>query len=636
MKTTRPRPVAHRYSRWGRLALGRHKTLGSVALALALSCGAPTLAQAAGPREDVKTAYDQARDQFNNLDLEAARATLEAALARAQGEGLTGDPALAPLHAMRAGIVYSATGDRGQTLAALGDAVRADYNVTLPIELRSQELQSMLDEARSGAERPSTDAIVHTPPSATAGADIFFEALVNTQVPDNSQVVLYWRSAGSDAEYSSLYMDLFGNLGTATIAAAEHGDQDIEYFFYAFDQNQQALANKGDRENPLTLALGGVAAGEPGTADDGGGGDEGGGDDEGKKDDDPKKPKGKSGLPRVFINLGVGTGFGIARGEAELTFQQYTPGTPGSPYTTREQACAIERWFAAGAPLASNNQEFLTHLQNIQSALDVLPSNADAMTLATAYNSDYCNRHHPVSTGLASAPFHIAPEIGIRVGQKIVLSLYSRLQVVTGSRVEGDDPGKELTASYMEDVRSPNPAGVRRKHPFSWSIGAKFKYFFGKDDKKFRLFGGGFAGYGFARLRVPMGFSNDRNGNSVPDTQEVGLTGALDQNMQIIPSTCVPVWPYNQGCDPGSGDVNNPSVGDLDRQLAQSVRQSTSSTDERVDTVKIGPGFVGVLFGFNYQLHKNFAVFAELDVGGWFPDTGSLLFDVNVGPAITF
>src|SRR5690606_22815962 len=154
---------------------------------------------------------------------------------------------------------------------------------------------------------------------------------------------------------------------------------------------------------------------------------------------------------------------------------------------------------------------------------------------------------------------------------------------------------------------------------------------FGKDDRKFRLFAGGFAGGGFSRLRVPMGFSNDRNGNSVPDSQEVPLSGSLDPSTGlIIPETCVPVWPYNNGCAPRSGDLNNPSPGDAEDLLTGAVRTNTKSSDERVDTVTIGPGFVGALFGFNYQLHKNFSLFAELGVGVWFPNTSSALIDLSL------
>jgi hypothetical protein len=621
--------VPRSMSRRGGAGGSRHGR--SALLALALTFGWATVVQGAAPRDDAKSAYQHAVSQFNDLDLDQARSTLETALSRAQGDGLGGDPVLAPLHALRAGIVYSATGDRGQTLAALTDAVRADYNVTLPIELRSQELQSLLDEARSKVDRPSTDAIVHATPGATPGQDVVFEALVNTQVPDNSTVVLYYRKVGSDAEFESTYMDVFGNLATATVPASKHGDSDLEYFFYAFDPSQKDLAHKGDRERPLTLTMGG--AGEPGGAGVTGTGSGDGGTKTG--DAKPgKTPASASSLPRFFINIGLGTGFGIARGTADYTYQQYTPGSAGSLYGAREQACAIERWQAAGAPLAGDPNEFQSNLAAVQGAgMNVLPT--DVGTLAGAYDADYCSARHPVSTGFASAPFHIAPEFGFRIGRAFVLSVYTRLQVVTGAFIETDDPSKDLNSSFAEDVRSPNPEGVRYRVPFTWAVGVKGKYFFGKDERKFRLFAGGFAGGGFTRLRVPMGFSNDRNGNSVPDSQEVPLSGTIDPvTGLIIPETCVPVWPYNAGCAGRTGDPSGP--GEMEDALTQAVRTSTPSSDERIDTVTIGPGFVGALFGFHYQLHKNFALFAELGVGVWFPNTSSALFDLSLGPAITF
>jgi hypothetical protein len=256
----------------------------------------------------------------------------------------------------------------------------------------------------------------------------------------------------------------------------------------------------------------------------------------------------------------------------------------------------------------------------------------DPAMLVGAYDASYCSARHPVSTGFASAPFHIAPEFGVRIGRAFVLSVYSRLQVVTGSFIETDDPTKSLTDSFNQDVRSANPEGVRHRVPFTWAVGVKGKYFFGKDDRKFRLFAGGFAGGGMSRLRVPMGFSNDRNGNSVPDGQEAALTGSVDPSTGfIIPETCQAVWPYNRGCMPEGN-----AEGDQDRALALAVQTNTGSSDERVDTVTIGPGFAGALFGFHYQLHKNFALFAELGVGVWFPNTSSALFDLSLGPAITF
>jgi hypothetical protein len=598
-----------------------------LAAGLLLWTALPGEAQA-GPRDDVRGAYDQAKEQFNNLELDQALATLDAAVARAEGAGIASDPTLGPLHVLRGGIIFSNTGNRAQALAAFKQAVAADYNSTLPIELRSPDLQKLLEEARRGTTRPSNDAIVHTAPVYGRGGDVEIAAQANVPLPDGAQLVLYWRKAGDTAEFTGVSMTTFGNFGTATITASEHGDAGIEYFIYAFDANgSTTLANRGDKEHPLVIQPSGdaaVVAAAGGTTKPGDNG----------KPEEPKKPKknkGKSKLPRVFINLGFGTGAGIARGTAELTYQQFTPGPGSTSYQTREQACAVARWYAAEAPLP-NQVEFGRQL-----AQDIAPINGGAALpgsvgdLTAAYDPGYCGQRHPVTTGLASAPFHIAPEVGVRVSNRIVLSLFARLQVVTGSKVFTEDPGKAATDSFNEDVRSPNPEGFRRKPPFTWAIGLKFKYFFGKEDKKFRVFAGGFAGYGHSRLRVNMGFTNDRNGNSVPDAIDIGYSGPAGPSGTVDVSDCVVVWPYNSGCIP----PDDPA-GVADRDLATRVATSTSSNDIRIDTVKIGPGFVGGLVGFNYQLVEHFALFAEFDVGVWFPKTSSALFDLTVGPVITF
>jgi len=221
-----------------------------------------------------------------------------------------------------------------------------------------------------------------------------------------------------------------------------------------------------------------------------------------------------------------------------------------------------------------------------------------------------------------------------------VLGVFARLQVVTGSKVyRGDDPtaSKPFTESFANmygsdnpfDPTSPTPGvivppqGDQQKPPFSWAVGLKAKYFLGKDEKKFRPFVGGFAGFGRARLRVPMGFANDHSGNSIPDDQEIGCDGTIDP-VTLVPDCTVAVWPYNRATT---------DQDDWDRAVG--IQQAADGT-QRIDTIAIGQGFVGALFGFNFQLHKNFSIFAELDAGLWFPNTTSGLFDLSVGPAITF
>ena len=600
------------------------RTIGTVrrwlvALAIVLVGWLAPAVALAGPREDLGNAHIDAAVQLDNIDLEGALATLDAAIVAALDAGLAGDPSLAKMYTMRAGIVWSLTADRAATLESCIEAVKSDYNATPPIELASDELTQICNEARAGIARPTAE-VVHTPPTGTPHEDIEFVATANTVMPPGSTLVMYWRPAGSEAEHTGVEMvgDGEGNWGAVTLEVAAHEGKDIEYFFYAFDQNQGTLVHRGDKTNPLILEMDEHTATNATTVDE--------------EPEEAKRPKAKSSLPRVFINLGVGTGLGVAHGTAELTYLQYRPAVPGVSYTSAEQACAAERWYAAGGPLASDVATFQQHLAQME-LLGATPytagDEAARASFAQAYNPRNCDQRHPVSTGVAVAPLHLSPEIGVRVGRALVLSVYGRLQVLTGSRVFGDDITVDRATSFETNARAVVPRAFRQRPPFTWAIGAKAKYFFGKDDRKLRVFAGGFAGYGQARLRVPMSFANDRNGNSVPDSEETALSGPRQPDGAVAPATCVPVWPYHNGCvDDAEGEAT--------RSVAEDIDLGTPAGEERIDTVVIGPVMLGALLGVNLQLHQNFGLFAEANLGLWLPDTTSALLDLSVGPVLTF
>jgi hypothetical protein len=563
---------------------------------------APSLAWA-GPREDMKAAYDQALAQANELEYDAALATINGAISTAEGSGAGQDPVLASLYVLRAALAFSLEGKKGKDkiVADLQRALTLNYYVVVPVEMRSDDLSKYLDQARKAVGAGPGQPITHSSPKAACGDTVQIEALLG--VPDGGQAALYWRKAGSGGEFVGAEMPVFSNVAEAKIPATDHGDADIEYFIFAFDASSNPVANLGTQDQPLLLTQGCVKEPEPEPEP------------EPKPDDGKKKPKGgPSSLPRAWINIGIGTGLGVATGTAENTYRQFFP-RGNQAYGAAEAGCAIARWTAGNGDVqALTAAELGAAFQTYGN-----PDLVDEM-MAT-YDAESCAERHPVSTGMAIAPFHVAPEVSFRLGKRISLGLFSRLQVVTGAKAFREDPTKNLDASFAEDVRSPDPQGVKQKIKFSWTIGVKFKYFLGKDEKKFRPFVGAFAGYGTARLRVDMGFSNDRNGNSVPDALEIGSDSVTQDD-------CFPVWPYNNSCD-------NNATGDGDDLLAVNVSQAADKAN-RVDVVRLGSGFIGALVGFNYQIVKNFAFFGELGIGVWFPNTTSVLFDFTVGPAITF
>jgi hypothetical protein len=562
----------------------------------------PTLAHA-GPRDDMKAAYDKALADANNLEYDAALGTINGAIAAAESSGNKDDPVLASLYLLRAGLTFSAEGHaaKDRILADLESAVKLNYYVVVPVELESDDLRKYMQEARQRTGASAPQPITLRDPVQSCGAPLHFEVLLS--VPDGGTAALYWRKVGSEAEFAGAEMPAFSNVAEVDIPAAEHGDASVEYFIYAFDAASNPVANLGLQEQPLTLEQSCDAAVVGPTGD--------GTTPEVEPDKPPKEP---SALPRVWINIGLGTGFGIARVEAENTYSQYFPRGPEA-YGPAQAGCAIARWVAGDGDVTSLTAAELSQAFSLYGAAGT----QDAMI--AAYDADTCAERHAVSTGFAPAPFHIAPEVSFRLGKRISLGVFSRLQIVSGAKVFRDDPNKDLATSFATDIRSIDPQGIKQKIAFSWAVGAKFKYFLGKETAKLRPFVGAFAGYGHTRLRVDMGFSNDRNGNSVPDTLEIG--GDVD----LTGSGCYPVWPYNGSCsDPQTGG---------DNLLAATVAQNADSAN-RIDVVRIGPVFFGALVGFNYQIVKNFALFGELQIGGWLPNHSSMLIDLSVGPSITF
>lgn len=612
-----------------------------LAMSIGLLAGSPSTASAS-PREDMRQSYAMALDQFNNLDYPAAKATIDGAIDGAQSSGAGEDPVLASLYVLRAALLYSEEGDvaRARILQALQRAAALNYYVIIPVEVRSEELTAFLNEARAAAGGSPPDPITHSFPDEACGADLLFEALLG--VPDGGQAALYWRQEGS-ADYAAIQMEVFSNVASATIRASEHGDANIEYIIAAFDSANQNVANLGTQDAPLKLpqdcTVAVVGDGDAGDGDAGDGdGDDGGEDTKEKK----KKPSGDSDRPKVWINLGLGTGFGIARGAVDLTYSQMRPQPLDYLYGDAQGACAVARFVTnPGDELAPTGVLYGADPANpvAGSAFSAFAPTGKAAAYGLAYNEEACAERHPVTTGIAPAPFHIEPEVAFRIGDKVILGVFGRLQIVTGSDVEAPanpnvgDPGNEAGGGrYWESARAGLaadgmtpvlPAAAKLKHGFTFAAGLKFKYLLGKEGGKLRPYVGAYAGGGQSRLRVDLGFGQDRNGNSVPDNEEVGADAS-----DSIGTNCQPVWPYTSACEdqPGTGD----------NALAQAVAAKSGATGNRIDTVTIGPVFAGALVGFNLQLAKHFGLYGEAQVGGWFPTTGSLLIDLNFGPQITF
>lgn len=587
----------------GRIVLGGLGRLGGLAMLTTLALAGLTPTQAwAGPRDDMKAAYDNALVQANNLEYDAALGILNASISAAESGGNANDPVLASLYMLRAALTFSAQGHGAapQILADLKRAVSLNYYVVVPIEMRSDDLAAYMQQARSTSGAATPEPITLRPPEPACGAPLHVEVLLS--VPDGGQAALYWRKAGSSSEFVGAEMPTFSNVAEVDIPADQHGDANIEYFIYAFDASGNPAANLGLQDSPMTLEQS-CAAEEP--------------EEPVVVEEEVKKPKGKATLPRVWISLGIGTGFGIASGTAENTYRQFFP-RGAQEYGPAESGCAIARWVAGTRDVSD-----VPGAELVQ-AFDTFGAPGTTASMMAAFNPDECAEHHPVSTGFASSGLHLAPELSFRLGKRVSLGLFARIQLLTGNKLFRDDPSKPLQQSFIEDVSSEAPTGVKQRllgPRATIAGGVKVRVFLGKEHWKLRPFVGGYGGGGIARLRVNMGFANDRNGNSVPDNQEIGFD-------TDVSGACYPVWPYNNACTGANMMVDN--------NKAAAVSTAPGSADSRIDVVRIGPVFLGALVGFNYQIVKHFALFGEIGVGGWFPGQSSMLIDISVGPSLTF
>ena len=93
--------------------------------------------------EQWREAYREARAHVDALDLEAAIASVDAALDVAAAEGHAEDPTLAPLLALKAAVMVALGADASASLPVLRKAVTLDYGVSAPVELRSAEFEAL-------------------------------------------------------------------------------------------------------------------------------------------------------------------------------------------------------------------------------------------------------------------------------------------------------------------------------------------------------------------------------------------------------------------------------------------------------------------------------------------------------------
>jgi hypothetical protein len=275
----------------------------------------------------------EAMENYDLLDIDAAKKQLNEALILAKKNNLEDDPIMAKVH-LHLGIVNFA-GFKDAEAAKLNfiDAVRLDPDIQIGVGYKTAEMEALLDEARAEfgggggggtaviepedeVDCASLQGIAHTlVDSARSGADKDISAHVASDL-GAAKVSLHYRSQGA-ADFTEVKMAQAGDCKfTGTIPADAFAGSFLHYYVAAHNEAGKVIASKGSTGSPNIIE---VAGGSTGTGDTenplenenplGGGGGTGGGI-QGGTTVGPKTSK-------LFLTIALGTGGGYVTGETE-------------------------------------------------------------------------------------------------------------------------------------------------------------------------------------------------------------------------------------------------------------------------------------------------------------------------------
>ncbi len=283
----------------------------------------------AGPKQDIAAKVKEAYENYDLMDYDAAKKSLNQALAIAKKSKLDKDPAVAKAH-LAMGIVALVEKDNDAAKLAFISAVQADPKIQLDAGYKSPEASKLLETARTEASGGPADVPDEPPPEASgpdctsvkgiehkiidsgkAGVALPIEALVATDVTATKIAVMY-RAEGA-TEFTEVKLKKDGTCKyTGTIPSSAMKGTLVHYYVAAFNEFGKPVASKGSSGSPniveLTASTGGGG---------GGGGDtedpiiEGGGGSIDKGITVERKPA------KLFLAVAGGTGFGYVSGETE-------------------------------------------------------------------------------------------------------------------------------------------------------------------------------------------------------------------------------------------------------------------------------------------------------------------------------
>ncbi len=284
----------------------------------------------AGPKQDIQAKVKEAYENYDLMDYDAAKKSLNQALAIAKKAKLDKDPGVAKAY-LAVGIVAMVEQDTDAAKLAFLSAVQIDPKIQIDPGYKSPEATKLLEAARTEAsggggetEMPTVDAsgpdcsavkgLEHKIiDSGKTGVALPIEALVATDI-NATKIAAMYRPEGA-TDFVEVKLKKEGECKyTGSIPGSAMKGAVIHYFVAAFNEFGKPIASKGSSGSPNIIEL---------TASAGRGG--GGGDNE-----DPIGTAGGGGETDVHEKVVVdrkpakllvaftgGTGFGYVSGETE-------------------------------------------------------------------------------------------------------------------------------------------------------------------------------------------------------------------------------------------------------------------------------------------------------------------------------
>jgi hypothetical protein len=381
------------------------------ALVLALCTFASSSVRAEDVDKQVQKMNKRAMDDYDSLEFESARRTLQDAVQMLRANGLDDTPTAAKTYA-NLGIVYiNGFKDRNRGQQQFVNALKINPGYKLDPAVATPELDEAFQAAqkqvaRMGggkakppvAEKPPEKPPEPTPPTPTpptppsGGEEV--HGLVHTPVDESrpnspipvraklgsdvgaTRVFLFFRGSGQEDFLSVPMKNTGGAEWVGVIPAEAVTGKSLQYYLEARDARGRAVVNAGSGPNPFVVVISETAA-PPSNVPE-------------VDVEDPlmkerlakkrKEEEHKSTRDHVFIFVMPGFGFGVepAGNHTEVAWQFQTQGP---------------------------------HMGNyIQQPVG--------------------------ATGIAVAPFHLAVELGYLITPKISLSVVGRFQLVTGANAE--------------------------------------------------------------------------------------------------------------------------------------------------------------------------------------------------------